>query len=456
MKKQLILGLSLLTFSFGIAQEPAQYIHFNAGGGLHKLMYDMPNGLQKGKAGYTLNGAYSYFFTSQWGVQAGLGIQSFGSQSALNYFTATADTDADNDDYTLRTLYTNWQEKQHAFMFNIPVALQYRHLLNQKFSLIGSAGVQLSIPLSAKYKSAGGEITTTGYYPTWNVELSDIPEQGFSTTTDIYQGKISLKPSVMSTLDLGALYRLNDKTELYVGAYFNYGLGKIEKPNTKLIYQKDGTYNGMFASNQIANVRPMAFGLKVGLYLQIGKQKQVVDIVEIPQIVEPTIVEEAPVEVVIVEETPIIEEAPVVVETPKPVIEAPVVAPPKVEPKPVDAFKEAQKTASALKIRFDLNSNQPISKMDNDKLKSLIKYLQSNPNTTLQIIGHTCNTGSRRNNMILGTKRAIEVQQKLIQSGAPKAQLMTLSKAYDEPLVPNTTDANRKLNRRVEFRLIRK
>ncbi len=58
--------------------------------------------------------------------------------------------------------------------------------------------------------------------------------------------------------------------------------------------------------------------------------------------------------------------------------------------------------------------------------------------------------------MKLGTQRAIEIQNKLIQFGAPRAQLLTQSKAYDDPLVPNTTAANRAKNRRVEFELIMK
>lgn len=58
--------------------------------------------------------------------------------------------------------------------------------------------------------------------------------------------------------------------------------------------------------------------------------------------------------------------------------------------------------------------------------------------------------------MKIRTQRAIEIQQKLIKLGAARTQLTALSKAYDEPLVPNTTEANRAKNRRVELTLLRK
>lgn len=457
MKKTIIIGLSLIACTFAQAQEPAQYIHFNIGGGAHNLSYNMPNGTQAGKAGFTLNGAYSYFFTPNWGVQAGLGIQSFGATSKLNYFTAAPDVDSDGDAFEFRTQYTNWQEKQNALFIEIPVAAQYRYAINEKFGLIGSLGAKMSFPAYAKYKTFAGQIRTTGYYDQWNVELSDLPEEGYSTISNSFTNKISLNPVFMGLVDFGGLYRLSNNLELYAGAYFNYGFNNAKTPETKAIYQRNGVYNGIFASNQVTAVKPVSFGLKVGIYFQLGKQKPEIKVIEAVEPVLPVITPEPeqPQDSVLV-----IEETPVIVDVPKVEEKAPViVVPPKTELKklkPVDNFKAAQAMASSIKIRFDMNSCQPISKVDNEKLKSLVKYLKANPKANLQIIGHTCNTGTKRNNLKVGTQRAIEIQQRLIKLGAPKAQLVTLSKAYDEPLVPNTTEANRAKNRRVEFRLVKK
>jgi len=457
MKKTIIIGLSLIACIFAQAQEPAQYIHFNIGGGAHNLSYNMPNGTQTGKAGFTLNGAYSYFFTPNWGVQAGLGIQSFGATSKLNYFTAAPDIDSDGDAFEFRTQYTNWEEKQNVLFIEIPLAAQYRYAINDKFGLIGSLGAKMSLPVYSKYKTFAGQIRTTGYYEQWNVELSDLPEEGYQTYTNSFSDKLSLKPAFMGLVDLGGLYRLTHNMELYVGGYLNYGLNSVNKPDTKLILQRDGVYNGIFASNQVTAIKPVSFGLKVGLYFQLGKQKPEIKVIEAVEPVLPVITPEPeqPQDSVLV-----IEETPVIVDVPKVEEKAPViVVPPKTEvkkPKPVDNFKAAQAMASSIKIRFDMNSCQPISKVDNEKLKSLVKYLKANPKANLQIIGHTCDTGTRRNNMKLGTQRAIEIQQRLIKLGAQRAQLVPLSKAYDEPLVPNTTEANRTKNRRVEFRLVKK
>ena len=71
----------------------------------------------------------------------------------------------------------------------------------------------------------------------------------------------------------------------------------------------------------------------------------------------------------------------------------------------------------------------------------------------LRIIGHTCNIASHQKNIQVGMDRAIGIKDKLIKSGVPSTQLLTESKAFDEPLVPNASEENRAQNRRVELRL---
>jgi len=212
----------------------------------------------------------------------------------------------------------------------------------------------------------------------------------------------------------------------------------------------------MFASNQVQNVKPVSLGLKVGIYLQIGKQKPTIKIeVKEPELPVVTKKPEATKDTVamVVQKPTTVEipkvevETPEIIDTPKPIHK---------EVKSINSFKAAQAIATSIKIRFDENSTQPMSKINNEKFKSLIEYLKSNPKANLQIIGHTSNTGSRHNNMKLGTQRAIEIEKKLIQLGAPREQLIPLSKASDEPLVPNTNAKNRAKNCRVELNLVTK
>lgn len=286
MKKLIIIGLSLLYGGILPAQEAEQYFHLNLGGGQNNLAYNLQNGTEKGKFGYSINAAYSYFFSSQWGLQAGLGIQSFNTLSTLHLLTATADIDTDGDAYEFRTNYNNWKEKQQAFYLEVPLVAQYRYNFGDKFGFIASLGAKVLIPIHTSYETAGGEITTTGYYSQWNVELSDMPQHGFSTITNNYKGNLSLKPAYMLIIDMGGLYKLSEKVDLYLGEYFNYGLNNVMTPDTKFIYQQDGTYNSVLTSNQTNNLKLFSAGIKIGLYFQLGKKRHGAEDVQISGMIQ--------------------------------------------------------------------------------------------------------------------------------------------------------------------------
>lgn len=277
MKKHTILGLSILICGVMQSQEKGNYLHFNVGGGMNTLSYKLLDGTQKGQAGYTLNAAYSYFFTPQWGIQTGVGLQSFSSMSTQNDLSASPDVDSDGHGYEFRSLYKNWQEKQQALMIDIPLELQYKHPIGKKFGIIASAGAKISFPINASYKTSDGTLTTTGYYSQWDIELSDMPQHGFSTFTD-FKGNLSLKPAYMGIADLGGMYKLSEKMDLYFGGYFNYGLNNVIRPGTNLQFRPNGVYNGVFASTQTKDVKTFSIGLKVGIYLKVSKNKSKVAI----------------------------------------------------------------------------------------------------------------------------------------------------------------------------------
>jgi len=95
MKKPLIIGLSLLFYANIQAQETGHYLYLNAGGGLHNLKYDLQNGSEKGACGYSLNAGYGYSFNKNWGLQTGIGLQSYNPTATLNYTTGAPSTDTD-------------------------------------------------------------------------------------------------------------------------------------------------------------------------------------------------------------------------------------------------------------------------------------------------------------------------------------------------------------------------
>jgi len=443
MKKQLTLALSFLFFNMLQAQEKQHYLHITVGGGLHNLSYDLQNGTQSGRFGNTINAGYNYFFTQHWGIQSGLGLQWFNARSTVNYLSAIPQVDIDGESFEFRAVYNNWREKQQALFMDVPLTMQYRHALSNKISLQGSAGGKISIPISSSYETTGGSITTTGYYSRLNAELSNLPEFGFTTTTDSYSGKLSLRPSYMAIADIGGLYALSPKIDLYLGAYFNYGLNNALKAKSVEIYQLDGVYNGVLASTQTTKVNPVSVGIKVGIYFRINKTKEVRIADELSMITQPS-------EIIQQKDSVI---APQKEETVAVVAIEQSVNKPSVPVEKEKIVEQQPDIVSIITIYFAKNSNKKINE-ESDKIKELSDMLKRNPNLCLQITGHTCNLGTHGNNLRVGLRRANSVKAKLIVQGASSNQLTTESRGDKEPLVPNTSEASRKKNRRVEIKVV--
>ncbi len=87
-------------------------------------------------------------------------------------------------------------------------------------------------------------------------------------------------------------------------------------------------------------------------------------------------------------------------------------------------------------------------------LQADIRALGSNllqyPNTLVQVIGHTDNTGSAGFNQDLSERRARSVAGVLLETGVPGNRISTIGRGEAQPIATNQTPEGRQQNRRVE------
>ena len=87
------------------------------------------------------------------------------------------------------------------------------------------------------------------------------------------------------------------------------------------------------------------------------------------------------------------------------------------------------------------------------KLDELVKQLANQPQVKLRITGHTDHLGEQANNQKLSLARAKAVKTYLVAKGL-KNTIEVRGEGENQPLVPNTTEAGRSKNRRVDITLI--
>lgn len=87
-----------------------------------------------------------------------------------------------------------------------------------------------------------------------------------------------------------------------------------------------------------------------------------------------------------------------------------------------------------------------------DSLKKAAATLKSSE-TDIIVQGHTDSTGSDAINQPLSERRASHVRDFLAANGVPASRMTAIGYGSSRPAVPNDTDANRALNRRVQLEI---
>lgn len=125
-----------------------------------------------------------------------------------------------------------------------------------------------------------------------------------------------------------------------------------------------------------------------------------------------------------------------------------------------DVAADADKLAGSLKatgkaalygILFD--TGKSVIKPESDAaIAEVAKLLAADPKLGLYVVGHTDSVGSFESNLKLSQDRAAAVVKELVQKhGVAAARLVPFGAGPTCPVAPNTDDAGRALNRRVEL-----
>ncbi len=122
----------------------------------------------------------------------------------------------------------------------------------------------------------------------------------------------------------------------------------------------------------------------------------------------------------------------------------------------IDVFLKPIKSGTAATLNnifFDIDKYE-LKEKSRTELNKTILLLESNPSLRIEISGHTDNSGSDTYNKQLSLNRAKAVYQYLIEHGIDSKRLKYAGYGSSVPVAPNNSEENRRLNRRIEFRVL--
>jgi cytochrome c oxidase subunit 2 len=88
------------------------------------------------------------------------------------------------------------------------------------------------------------------------------------------------------------------------------------------------------------------------------------------------------------------------------------------------------------------------------ELNNVFDFLNKNENVSVELAGHTDNTGNSADNMALSNSRAQAVYDFLLNKGVDADRMTAVGYGDTAPVADNTTEDGRKENRRTEFKII--
>jgi outer membrane protein OmpA-like peptidoglycan-associated protein len=121
-----------------------------------------------------------------------------------------------------------------------------------------------------------------------------------------------------------------------------------------------------------------------------------------------------------------------------------------------DAQVESVNDGQAIKVTFDsgilfATGSSTLNAASKSSLTQFANSLKANPDTDVEIYGHTDSTGSDKINIPLSKERANSVEKFLETQGITASRLVTDGYGSSQPVADNSTAAGKQQNRRVEI-----
>ncbi|MDR0436894.1 MAG: OmpA family protein [Bacteroidales bacterium] len=453
--------------------DPVHEFSVYIGGGYSPLMYRISNdhdATRRGGFGGDLVGlGYTYLFPKRidrnlrWGIHTGVGLGLYRTKATIDKGTVQTGTldDGHNDAFSafiLHSTVTHYTEKQTALFLQIPLMAQ----VDIKERFYAKAGFKAGIPLTGRYSAEGTKYNVAEYlgHGDWNDHTT---HQGYGTFYKKPKGDIDLKFAAMLALETGMRFWLSDNLKLYAGVYFDYGLNNVYKKEDGQTFAQQDFIGGdqHFHTNSILTqftknekVKPMSVGVTVRLAFGDRRSKSAAAAQAAAEqqefFDEAARAEEARQRAE--EARQRAEEARQRAEEARQRIEAErqrereesgqlspeVIDVMKIIERPLEPFRTIEETE--------------LSVVQKRTLDEKVTLLRQHPDIRIVIYGHTCDLGSFEVNERVGFRRAQSVKEYMISRGLPENRIVSISsKRYTEPLLPNTSEENRMMNRRAEI-----
>lgn len=393
----------------------AQELGIELNGGLQGSQYSLQNGQTKLLPGGSLGLSYSFRLARNWNLLTGVTGGIYRTQATLRdglVFTYAQVDDAGSAfEYHVKP--TGYKETQQFFAASVPLLFQF-HTAGPGAQWYVNAGGRVFLPLSASIRQSAGQLSLSGFYPDYNIEVSNVPQHGFGTIDNWKASQTAvLKPSGALSAATGVSFRISRSTRLYAGVYVDYGLTDMKGKSDTLPfvnYSPAGVNqvqaNSVLKMAMTGQMTQLSFGLQLRLSFGSAKAKTTA------------------------------------------------------RPKPKQAlrdstaypFNERDTQFIQKPVVFGVFGETAIPDIEKDHLDEVASLLRLFPRLRITITGHVCNSSSETEDPQVGEDRAKAVAEYLRSQGIDRNRMDINFVHQSDPMLPNNPSKNAQ-NRRADIKL---
>lgn len=252
----------------------AQGFGVEVDGGLQGMHYTLQNGSAKLLPGGALGLDYTFRLYKNWGLLTGIQGSLYRTQETLQDGLGFSYNEVDDAGtafrYNVRT--TGYKEVQRSFAVTIPLLLQY-HTPGAGPQWYIDGGGKLFLPVRFRSQVTAQQLALSGYYPNYDLVVSDLPEHGFGTVAG-WKSNASAQLKVAAAVSggTGVSFGVSRGIRLYAGVYFDYGLTSVKHMGDSMSlvnYNAGGIDkvrpNGVLNMQNAGQPKLLAYGIQVRL-----------------------------------------------------------------------------------------------------------------------------------------------------------------------------------------------
>jgi OOP family OmpA-OmpF porin len=261
-------------YAANLPQAEAQGLTVGLDGGFQGTQYTLLNGRDKPLPAGSVAVLYTFGLGSNWGLITGITGGVYRTQASLpngtgyNYYKI--DDEGSAFQYSAKT--QGYTETQQFLAVGVPLLVQF-HTTGAGTQWYFNGGGKVVLPSSDNAAISARQLNLSGYYPDYNVTLSNLPQHGFGTITNWKASTTAvLKPAAALTAATGMSFSLSHSTRLYTGLYAEYGLTNLKSGMDSMpfvTYSPTGISaikaSGVLNTQNAGQMKGVAFGLQLRL-----------------------------------------------------------------------------------------------------------------------------------------------------------------------------------------------